>query len=98
MRVAVPMVESAHHADALCVGRPDGETRARGIAAAVGMRAELIVDALVLALAEQVEIEIGNVLLGQMARPHTTGLTAHIRSAYSRILRSLEKYPMLRQL
>ena len=56
------------------------------------MRAELVVDALVLALAEQVQIEVGDRLLGQIQwRLHITGFTAQMRSAYSRMLRSLEK-------
>ena len=56
------------------------------------VRAELVVNTLVLAFAEQVKIEVGNRVVGQIQwRLHITGFTAHMRSAYSRMLRSLEK-------
>ncbi len=56
---AVPQVERTDHADAFCVGRPDGEPRA-GQAVEFGrMRAELVVDRVVIAFAEQVQVEVG---------------------------------------
>ena len=56
---AVPEVERADHADALGVGRPDREPRA-GQAVEFGrMRAELVVDRVVIAFAEQVQVEVG---------------------------------------
>src|ERR1039457_2272831 len=83
---AVPLIERPDDADAFGVGRPRRETRALCCAVARRVRAELLVDALVIALAEQIEIEIGDLRL-----VHRTGLIPQTRSAYSRILRSLEK-------
>jgi len=55
----MPLVERTHHADPLGVGRPYGESGARHGAVAVDVRPELVVDAFVLALAEQIQIEVG---------------------------------------
>jgi len=55
----MPLVERAHHADPLGVGRPYREAGARRRTVAVRVRAELVVNAFVLALAEQIEIEVG---------------------------------------
>ena len=60
MHASVPAVEVADDADAMGVGRPDGEVDAVGAADAQRVRAELVVDAGVVALAEQVEIEVGD--------------------------------------
>ena len=59
MPAAVPAVEVADHADAIRVGRPDREVHAGRAADRHRVRAELVVDAGVLALAEQVEVEVG---------------------------------------
>ena len=55
---AVPEVERAHHAHALGVRRPHRETRAGAGHRAPRVRAELVVDAVVVALAEQVQVEV----------------------------------------
>ena len=60
VRAAVPAVEVADDADALRVRRPDREVHAVGVADAHRVRAELVVDAGVVALAEQIEIEVGD--------------------------------------
>ena len=57
---AVPRVEVADDADALGVGRPDAEMHAGGLADAHRVRAELVVDARVLALREQVGVVLGD--------------------------------------
>ncbi len=56
---AVPAVEVADHADAIRVGRPHREMHAGGRALRDAVRAELLERAVVGALAEQVQIEIG---------------------------------------
>src|SRR3546814_11488994 len=55
---AVPAVEVAHHADALRVGRPDGEAHAFDAFDAARMRAELLEDAAVRPLGHQVKVEL----------------------------------------
>ena len=55
MDASVPAVEVADDADAHSVGRPDGEMDAGDAADVERMRAELVVDPGVIALAEQVE-------------------------------------------
>ncbi len=59
MAPTVPVVEGADHADARRIGRPDGEARATDAVAHLGMRAQLQVDAMVVALSEQVEVVVG---------------------------------------
>jgi len=53
---AVPVVEVAHHADAPGVGRPNRETGAGGAVQHAQLRPEFIVDAALVALAEQEQI------------------------------------------
>ena len=60
MHAAVPPVEVADDADALRVRRPDAEVRALCITDAHQVRAELVVDAGVLALREQVAVVLGD--------------------------------------
>ena len=59
MAAAVPVVEVADDTDALRVGRPDREVDPVGRADAHRMRAELLVNAGVIALAEEIHIEVG---------------------------------------
>ena len=59
MRAAVPAIEVADDADALRVGRPDGEVHAGDAADRQAMGAELLPRAVVRPLAEQVQIEVG---------------------------------------
>ena len=59
MDAAVPAVEVADDADPDRVRRPDGEMHAGDAADLQRMRAELLVDAGVVALAEQVHVEVG---------------------------------------
>ena len=59
MDAAVPAVEVADHADAIGVGRPHREVHADGRADGDAVRAELLERAVMGALAEQVEIEVG---------------------------------------
>ena len=58
-RRAIPIVEIADDADALCVGRPDGEVDAFHAADVAQMGAELGVALPVRAFAEQVQIVLG---------------------------------------
>src|ERR1700733_5773667 len=69
MHVAVPMIELAHHADALGVRRPYRESRALAALAGAQMRAELLVNTLVPALAEQIQIEVGKARVAQFNAP-----------------------------
>src|SRR3546814_18876133 len=55
---AVPAVEVAHHADALRVGRPDGEAHAFDAFDAARMRAALLEDAAVRPLGHQVTVAL----------------------------------------
>src|SRR5688500_16892064 len=55
MAAAIPLVEVTDDADALRVRCPHGEARTT----LAGMRAQLLMDVVVIALAEQVQIEIG---------------------------------------
>ena len=59
MDAAVPAVEVADDADARGVRRPDREVHAGGAAERHRVRAELVVDAGVLAFAEQIEVVVG---------------------------------------
>ena len=59
MHAAVPAVEVADHAHALRVGRPHGEVHAGDAADRHHVRAELLPRAKVRALAEQVQVEVG---------------------------------------
>jgi hypothetical protein len=59
--MSVPVVEIADYADASRVRRPHREARARHAVARGSVRAELAMDVMVIALAEQVKIEIGEV-------------------------------------
>ena len=93
--VPVPMIEVADDADAPRVRRPHREARAAHAVALDRVRAELAMDVVVVALAEQVEIEVGEVGGGHEKRFYNTGLMPQMLSAYSRTLRSLEKGPML---
>src|SRR5450759_344576 len=92
VNLAVPLIERPDDADAFGVGRPHRESRALRRAVARRMSTKFLIDALVAALAEQIGIEIGDLRV-----VHRTGLMPQTRSAYSRMLRSLEKKPMLRQ-
>ncbi len=56
---AVPEVERTHHAHAFRIRRPHGESRAGQPVERGRMRAELVVDRVVVAFAEQVEVEVG---------------------------------------
>ena len=56
--VRVPLIEVADHADGVGVRRPDGEGDARRAVDAGHVRAELLVDARVGTLVEQVQVEI----------------------------------------
>src|ERR1700691_98451 len=69
MGVAVPMIEIAHHADTLGVRRPYGKSRACRAVAGAGMRAELLVNTFVPALAEQIQIEVGKARVAQFNAP-----------------------------
>ena len=55
---AIPVVEFAHHADALRVGRPNRETGAGDAIDHSQVRAELVVNAPLVALAEKVEVDL----------------------------------------
>ncbi len=57
--IAVPVIEVADHADALCIRRPHGEARAGDAVMHFEMRTELLVNVVMIALTEQVQIEIG---------------------------------------
>jgi len=59
MHARVPAVEAADHAHAVGVGRPHGEPHARHTVQSVRVRAELLVALQVAALAEQVQVIIG---------------------------------------
>ena len=58
MASPVPAVEIADHADALRVGRPDGEAGARHAVDRAQLRAELVVNPPLVALAEQVQVRL----------------------------------------
>ena len=60
VNVAVPLIERPDDADALGIGCPHGEPRAGAALVCFRMGAELLVYALVRALAEQVQIEISD--------------------------------------
>ena len=60
MDAPVPVVEVADDADAGGVGGPDGEVHALGRADRHRVRAELVVDAGVVAFAEEVEVVVGD--------------------------------------
>ena len=59
MNVPMPLVERTHHADPFGVGRLYGESSACRGTVAVRVRTELVIDALVRAFAEQINIEVG---------------------------------------
>ena len=59
MDAAVPAVEVADHADAVRVGRPDGEMHADGGSDVDPVRAQLLQGAVLRPLVEQVQIVIG---------------------------------------
>src|ERR1700678_1224502 len=69
MDVAVPMIELAHHADAFGVRRPYRESGACRALAGAEMRAELLVNTLVPALAEQIQIEVATARMGPFHTP-----------------------------
>ncbi len=58
MATPVPMVEVANDADALRIGRPDGEARAGHAVNHTQLRAELVVNFPLVALAEQIQIRL----------------------------------------
>ena len=58
MAAAVPGVEGTDHADPLGIGRPHREARARQAIHGRGVCAQLEVDAMVVALAEQVQVVV----------------------------------------
>ena len=60
MHASVPAVEVADDADAGGVGGPDGEMDALGRTDRHRVRAELVVDARVIAFAEQVQVVVGD--------------------------------------
>ena len=55
----VPLVEIAHHADALGIRRPHGEVHAGHVADGQPARAQLLPGAVVRALGEEMQVEIG---------------------------------------
>ena len=59
MRAPIPMVEVADDADALGVRRPDRKVHTGDAVNGRAMRSELLPRAIVGALAEQMEVEIG---------------------------------------
>ena len=68
MGIAVPAIECADHADSFRIGGPYGKSRARCCAIDRNMRPELVVNALVPALAEQMQIEVRKPRVGQIER------------------------------
>src|SRR4051812_38314010 len=56
MTAAVPIVEIADHADALSVGRPNGEAGSGDAINRAVLRTELVVDAAFIAFPEKVEV------------------------------------------
>ena len=58
MAAAVPIVEAADDADPPGVGRPNREGNARHTVDLAGMGAQVIVDAQILALAQQMQVEL----------------------------------------
>ena len=58
MAAAVPIVEAADDADPPRVGRPDREGDARDTLDLAGMGAQMIIDAEILALPQQMEVEL----------------------------------------
>ena len=59
MGLAIPAIEITDHAHAFGIGRPDGEVDARHAIAGVELRSELFVALPVAALAEQMQVVIG---------------------------------------
>ena len=59
MDATVPGIEIADDADALCVGRPDGELHATNAFNFADVRAERIVELVMRAFADQVQLEFG---------------------------------------
>lgn len=87
VRIAIPLIEAADHVDTFGIRRPHGETPARH--ACNTMRAELVVNPLVIARADQIQIEVADRRLGQFcgafklpASPPKSG--PHIRGCYGR--------------
>ncbi len=56
MTAAVPIIEIADDADALGVRRPDGETGSGEAIDDAQLRAEFVIDAALIALAEEIQI------------------------------------------
>ena len=77
----VPAVEVADDAGAGGVGGPDGEVHALGGADRHRVRAELVVDAGVVALAEEVEVVVGDDAAVSIRIVHVDGVAAGIRHA-----------------
>ena len=88
MHAAVPRVEVADDADAIRVGCPDGEVHAGGAADRHRVRAELVVDAGVLALAEQIEVVVGDDAAVAIRIVDLDGRAAVIRDAQA-VIRNL---------
>jgi hypothetical protein len=66
VNIAMPLIERAHDADTLGIGRPHCEPSTGLGTSSHGVSPQLLVDAPVCAFAEQVEIEIRNLSIGQM--------------------------------
>src|SRR5256714_5080508 len=57
---AIPAVEIADDADALCVRRPDGEIHAIGVADLAQMRAKLLVELKVISLGKKMQVHFAH--------------------------------------
>ena len=61
MTPAIPEIEIAHHAHALSVRRPHSKASALHAVLGQNMRAQLLVDMVVITFTKQMKIEIGEV-------------------------------------
>src|SRR5690606_36270247 len=61
---AVPSVEIAHDADALRIRCPHGKARPPHALDGDHMRAELLIDVMMIAFAEEMKVEIGQIVRG----------------------------------
>src|SRR5688572_4097734 len=58
MHAAIPMIEGTDHADALCVRRPNREAHAPHTVDRAEFRAELVINAEFVSLAEEINVDL----------------------------------------
>ena len=93
VRPAVPPVEIADRADALCIGRPDGEVHAGRAVDRHAMGPEPFPHAVVGPLGKEVEIEIAQHLREPVGIDHIArdGVFAHAEPVHERVRGAIER-------